>query len=451
MLQLSSLKIKEFKKNALRGYNPEEVDEFIHEVARRWNELVSKYNESLEQSEHLHQSLQYYRNMEQTIQNALVLAEKTAAETKQNAEVAATEKRDAILKDVDTLKHNAKVESKKLIDNAKAESTKCLEDARTDSKKLMEDANKKSVAMLSEAKETAKNIVSEAKIKAQDIFNQTQEEASKVLEQAKNQAAEIEEYINELYKENQNEIHNMLNSYLELKQNTINTFEGYISELQKPNTLDKLSKILSQLELDINENKSNPKKVKSAQKNIKDNKNTKNVQLLKTNHPSVKSVNNDSEYSKFDEQTKGNIHAQPKGDTHAQPKEGDAHTQSKGDTQPKSDFLDPFNKFKAPSTKSGPTKIKITKVHKNKTNDDDEPKDDVDHNDEPKDDAKHILEIDHREHVEMRISQDLPYNPDEVKSTADTIESLLNEAIDEFVTSGKHPSNLRNFKEKGTQ
>lgn len=75
---------KTFKSGGL-GYDKKEVDQFMHEVLKSYETV---YRENMELSDKvatLTQGIQYYKTIEKTLQRALVLAEKTADETKQAA------------------------------------------------------------------------------------------------------------------------------------------------------------------------------------------------------------------------------------------------------------------------------------------------------------------------------------------------------------------------------
>lgn len=73
---------KEFKKNKLGGYNIEEVNAFMEEMIASFQEVQSENLALKDKVNVLNESVQYYRTMESTIQNVLVLADKTAQDTK---------------------------------------------------------------------------------------------------------------------------------------------------------------------------------------------------------------------------------------------------------------------------------------------------------------------------------------------------------------------------------
>lgn len=75
---------KEFKRS-FRGYNELEVDAFLDEVVRDFEALL-KDNASLkEQVQALSARLDHYRQLENTLQNTLIVAQETAEEVKASA------------------------------------------------------------------------------------------------------------------------------------------------------------------------------------------------------------------------------------------------------------------------------------------------------------------------------------------------------------------------------
>lgn len=96
MLSPVDIQNKEFRKAKIGGYNVDEVNDFLEEVLQAYQQLTKENYELKEKINLLDQNLQYYRTMEATIQNALVLAEKTAQDTKSLAyEKASQIKKDA--------------------------------------------------------------------------------------------------------------------------------------------------------------------------------------------------------------------------------------------------------------------------------------------------------------------------------------------------------------------
>ena len=81
---------KRFGKQKIGGYNVNEVDDFLDELTLEYGKLYKENSELKSQREELDTNVGKYRNIENTLQNTLVMAQKTADEiiavAKQQAE-----------------------------------------------------------------------------------------------------------------------------------------------------------------------------------------------------------------------------------------------------------------------------------------------------------------------------------------------------------------------------
>ena len=100
---------KEFKRG-LRGYNAEEVDEFLDEVIENYEELFKENAKMKERLSAANDKIAQNEKIESTIQNTLVLAQQAADQAKENAQ------REAEM----TLK-NANDAAKKIMDKAQSD------------------------------------------------------------------------------------------------------------------------------------------------------------------------------------------------------------------------------------------------------------------------------------------------------------------------------------------
>lgn len=75
---------KRFRR-ALRGYRPSEVDEFLAEVVADYEAVVLENAQLREQLAQARQELERYRAIEETMKEALVLAQRTADELRASA------------------------------------------------------------------------------------------------------------------------------------------------------------------------------------------------------------------------------------------------------------------------------------------------------------------------------------------------------------------------------
>lgn len=84
MLTPIEIQNKTFKSGGL-GYDKKDVDQFINEILKNYEIIYRENMELNDKVSTLAQGIQYYKSIEKTIQKALVLAEKTAEDTKQAA------------------------------------------------------------------------------------------------------------------------------------------------------------------------------------------------------------------------------------------------------------------------------------------------------------------------------------------------------------------------------
>ncbi len=84
MLTPVDIETVDFKKVAL-GYSQDEVDEFLDKVIVEFEVLYKENVKLTDKVEVLEEGIKYYKDLEETLKNSIVLAEKTAIETKNNA------------------------------------------------------------------------------------------------------------------------------------------------------------------------------------------------------------------------------------------------------------------------------------------------------------------------------------------------------------------------------
>ena len=97
---------KEFKRG-LRGYNPEEVDEFLDEIVDNYEELYKENAKLKDKVQMLNEQVEHYANIETTIQNTLVLAQNAADQAKDTAQ-----------KEAEMLVKNANETAQRIVDKA---------------------------------------------------------------------------------------------------------------------------------------------------------------------------------------------------------------------------------------------------------------------------------------------------------------------------------------------
>ncbi len=70
---------------SLRGYHPGEVDDFLDEIVREYDNALQENEILREEIQELRSRVEQYRQMEDTLQHTLVIAQETAEEVRENA------------------------------------------------------------------------------------------------------------------------------------------------------------------------------------------------------------------------------------------------------------------------------------------------------------------------------------------------------------------------------
>lgn len=97
---------KEFR-TSLRGYDKEEVDEFLQDIAEDYENIFKENSSFKERISALDEKLEHYKKIEDTIQNTLVLAQNAAEEAKKSAQ-----------RESELIIKNANESAQKIIDDA---------------------------------------------------------------------------------------------------------------------------------------------------------------------------------------------------------------------------------------------------------------------------------------------------------------------------------------------
>ncbi|MGI6631956.1 MAG: DivIVA domain-containing protein [Bacillota bacterium] len=116
--RLSPLDIhnKEFTKS-FRGYNEDEVDEFLDLVVAEFERLVRTNEELQAEISGLEAKLEHYRGLEETLKNAIVLAQKTADEIKESSH-----------READAIRRQAQLDADRIRDQANESLKKSYEE-----------------------------------------------------------------------------------------------------------------------------------------------------------------------------------------------------------------------------------------------------------------------------------------------------------------------------------
>lgn len=105
---------KEFSRG-LRGYKAEEVDEFMEQLATDFEAVIKEKVALEEEKKQLQEKLDQYRNLEDTLHNAIIVAQETAEEVKRNA-----------TREAELIRREAEKDARRIIEEARYKSSRIL-------------------------------------------------------------------------------------------------------------------------------------------------------------------------------------------------------------------------------------------------------------------------------------------------------------------------------------
>ena len=125
-MPITSLEIKDKTfSTKFRGFNPEEVDEFLDIVVRDYETLVRSNHEKEQHIKNLEERLSYFDEIKESLSQSVLIAQDTAERVKQ----AANERSQNILK-------QAEQDAQRLLDEAKYKANEILRQATDNAKKV---------------------------------------------------------------------------------------------------------------------------------------------------------------------------------------------------------------------------------------------------------------------------------------------------------------------------
>ncbi len=111
---------KKFSKQVVNGYNVEEVDDFLDDLTVDYTKSYKETSELKTKVEELEKSLEHYKTIEDTLQNTLLMAQKTAEDVKnvakQQADQIINEAKGAAQKQANDLDNEIVAKKKELED-----------------------------------------------------------------------------------------------------------------------------------------------------------------------------------------------------------------------------------------------------------------------------------------------------------------------------------------------
>lgn len=121
-------------KTKMGGYNKKDTDEFLEQILASYEELYKENQNLKDKITSLSEGIQYYKQMENTLQKALVLAEKTSTETQE----AAKSQADSVMREAQAQADALKKATQAETDIMKAQANRELEETRNHVRKLVQ-------------------------------------------------------------------------------------------------------------------------------------------------------------------------------------------------------------------------------------------------------------------------------------------------------------------------
>ena len=117
MLTPMDIHNKEFKRS-FRGYNEDEIDEFLDQVVSDYEKLFRQNDNLKEEIARSQKNIEQYQKLEQNLHDTLLVAQKTAEEVVATANKNAEELRENMVKECQNMRHQAELDIKRQMDEA---------------------------------------------------------------------------------------------------------------------------------------------------------------------------------------------------------------------------------------------------------------------------------------------------------------------------------------------
>lgn len=105
-------------KRSFRGFNEEEVDNFLDQVVNDYEHLWRENDKLKEELARSRKDIEQYKRLEKNLQDTLLVAQKTAEEVTSNAKKSAEELRELTAKECQNMREEADITAKKKLDDA---------------------------------------------------------------------------------------------------------------------------------------------------------------------------------------------------------------------------------------------------------------------------------------------------------------------------------------------
>jgi len=113
-LTTNDIQNKVFNKS-FRGYNFEEVDDFLDQIAKDYEDLLKAKLGLEDNIKHLDEKLEQYQKLENTLHNSIIIAQETAEDVKRNAN-----------KEAELIRKEAEKDAQRIMEEARYKASRIL-------------------------------------------------------------------------------------------------------------------------------------------------------------------------------------------------------------------------------------------------------------------------------------------------------------------------------------
>lgn len=218
-MRITSLEIKQHEfERSFRGYNVDEVNQFLGNIAQEWDRMLNELKMLRMQLDIAEKEASKLKEVEMTLIKTLKTAEDTSTKITETANLEASK----------TI-NDANYTAKKTIEDADFTSRKTLEEANRQAKKKLDDANYEANKLLSEANSSATKTLENAKNEASQLLRDAENNSKQMVSEAEAKVQSIQKTAAQELAE----LDAKYNALEERRNNLLGQLKSYSNEISK--------------------------------------------------------------------------------------------------------------------------------------------------------------------------------------------------------------------------
>ncbi len=129
----------------LKGYNPDEVDDFLDELTQDYEDLINQNRDLEKDVKHTQEKLEYFNELKESLNKSIIVAQDAADKVKDSAQ-----------KEADVILSSANQQAEDILSQANQTALETVETANQQKKEILEEAAKKAKALALETDDLTK-------------------------------------------------------------------------------------------------------------------------------------------------------------------------------------------------------------------------------------------------------------------------------------------------------